>query len=348
MLAECYNYGLNNVQKNRSEAIRLYDLASKEGDMDSSFYLGDLTFKNKDNKSIEKPIFFYKLAIKQGNDDINEMIKQLLVKQQNAQNLLKLYAKFERICARQYYGLAQINSLIYTQSPTHYPPSNKQFYLTHGVKIHTTSWWGQFYRCVPKGLKDNDSNMKALFNFDRLGAVKGYPQSQFYLAESYQFGIGVEKNIEQALHFYQLASQQWDVDATLRLANFREGENQLIEAIQLYQLAKKQAYALALFRFGQCHLQRGSNNLAILCYELAAKEGCDLAEFELGLCYAVGKGVEKNPKEAIKWYQLARHKGNKNAQVCVAEAYLSGEILRKDINEARYLMQISHIRYTPI
>lgn len=52
-----------------------------------------------------------------------------------------------------------------------------------------------------------------LFNQLQGQAILGDPSAQFDVAVMYQYGIGTDKNIEQALKFYQLAATQQDLQA---------------------------------------------------------------------------------------------------------------------------------------
>src|SRR5689334_1073322 len=49
----------------------------------------------------------------------------------------------------------------------------------------------------------------------------------------------------------------------------------------------------------------------------ADKEHSD-AQFNLGNCYYYGFGVEKDFKEAVKWFQLSAEQGNSYAQILLA------------------------------
>ncbi|MDI3503220.1 MAG: uncharacterized protein PWP64_156, partial [Candidatus Cloacimonadota bacterium] len=38
------------------------------------------------------------------------------------------------------------------------------------------------------------------------------------------------------------------------------------------------------------------------------------AQYILGVCYDIGEGVDKNPKQAVYWYEKAANQGNAEAQ----------------------------------
>jgi len=58
------------------------------------------------------------------------------------------------------------------------------------------------------------------------------------------------------------------------------------------------------------------------------------AQYFLGRLYADGRGVEKSPEEAAKWFRKAAEKGVQEAQFRLAGAYERGEGVPKDLEYA--------------
>ena len=65
-----------------------------------------------------------------------------------------------------------------------------------------------------------------------------------------------------------------------------------------------------------------------------AENGDINAQFELGRCYDWGTGVEKNGKEAFKWYMKSAEKGHSGAQNNIGICYERGTGVEKDEAEA--------------
>ena len=57
-------------------------------------------------------------------------------------------------------------------------------------------------------------------------------------------------------------------------------------------------------------------------------------QFALGWCYYEGYGVEKDPREAVKWYRKAAEQGHATAQVGLGWCYYEGGGVEKDPREA--------------
>ena len=93
------------------------------------------------------------------------------------------------------------------------------------------------------------------------------------LGERYEEGDGVELDIAQAIHWYRLAAEQGDEDASERAEELEEH----LEEIELW--------------------------------ELAAEQGDAEAMYKLGDAYDYGMYVKHDLEQAIKWYQLAEEHG---------------------------------------
>lgn len=65
-----------------------------------------------------------------------------------------------------------------------------------------------------------------------------------------------------------------------------------------------------------------------------AEAGNPEAQFNLGKCFYNGDGVEKDLKEAVKWYRKAAEQGNGNAQNNLGFCYRFGYGVEKDYFEA--------------
>jgi hypothetical protein len=63
---------------------------------------------------------------------------------------------------------------------------------------------------------------------------------------------------------------------------------------------------------------------ALKWYRLAAEQGNAFAQSEIGVMYMDGVGVDQDYKEAIKWYQLAAEQGYAGAQRLLARMYKLG------------------------
>ena len=69
-------------------------------------------------------------------------------------------------------------------------------------------------------------------------------------------------------------------------------------------------------------------------FRKAAEQGDANAQFNLGICYYDGKGVAKNPAEAVKWFRKAAEQGDARAQVQLGVCYEGGAGVTRNHFEA--------------
>jgi Leucine-rich repeat (LRR) protein len=73
---------------------------------------------------------------------------------------------------------------------------------------------------------------------------------------------------------------------------------------------------------------------ALKWYRKAAEQGQADAQINLGWLYANGVGVEKNEREALKWYRKAAEQGQADAQINLGWLYANGVGVEKNEREA--------------
>ena len=71
----------------------------------------------------------------------------------------------------------------------------------------------------------------------------------------------------------------------------------------------------------------------VLAKELAEK-GDAVAQTSIGFMYANGQGVERDEKEAVKWYSKAAEQDHTPAQFFLGFMYVKGRGVEKDDREA--------------
>ncbi len=114
-------------------------------------------------------------------------------------------------------------------------------------------------------------------------AQAGEAMAQLNLGAAYDNGIGVARDVDKALHWYQKAAEQGVAEAQFNLAHLLVAEEM-------------------------------SAVLAAEWMHRAAAQGMTDAEYLLGVIYAEGIGVEMNKAEARRWLDKAAAKGHEEAQ----------------------------------
>ena len=119
---------------------------------------------------------------------------------------------------------------------------------------------------------------------------------EYLMGMMYEYGYGVEADIQEALRWYRSAADQ----------GLAQAQNSLgfmyILGLGVKRDAERAAYWL------QC----------------AAEQSHSGAQTNLGVLYTNGQGVEKDEEEALYWFRSAARNGNIQAQKILTSAYSKG------------------------
>jgi TPR repeat protein len=148
-------------------------------------------------------------------------------------------------------------------------------------------------------------------------ALAGDTKSQLRMGLAYEFGDGVEKDVDKAMHWYRIAADRGDPVAQTDLGYFYEtganGPKDPAEAAKWYMRAALSGFTRAKFNLGVLYLagtgvQRSAAEAAHWIGE-AAEDGCPSALASLSYLYANGMGVPRDPQRAT---ELSRRAARKN------------------------------------
>ena len=191
------------------------------------------------------------------------------------------------------------------------------------------------------------------FDWYRQAAEKGHAAAMYNLGVMYAHGKGVERNMPRAIEWYRRCADLGDADAMNNLGVIYEAGQGIAQSLggaaKWYRQAAGKGHAEAMANLGRLYesgrglLQdrqqarswyekaaaRGSgnamNSLGLLSEEnrddAAAvgwyRKAADLnhagAMGNLGYCYEVGRGVDRNMDEALRYYRKAADLGSRFA-----------------------------------
>ncbi len=120
-------------------------------------------------------------------------------------------------------------------------------------------------------------------------------ETQFLLGMAYANGIGVEKNMGEALSYLKMAAQQGQALASCHLGNW------------YYNASCSAGFS------------KGKKKKVFNLWCAAAEQGVAEAQRNLGCAYYEGYGVQENYEEAIRWWEKAADGHDKYAQVFLIE-----------------------------
>lgn len=128
----------------------------------------------------------------------------------------------------------------------------------------------------------------------RQQAEQGDAWSQLNLGAAYDNGMGVARDIEQALHWYRKAAEQGLAEAQFNLAHLLVSEE--ISSVAAAEWMGK-----------------------------AAAQGMADAQYLMGVIYAEGIGVAVDDEKAVAWLQQAVAQGQQEAARYLKENYRIGD-----------------------
>lgn len=183
-------------------------------------------------------------------------------------------------------------------------------------------------------------------------ARKGQSNAQFNLGLILEQGIGVKKNLSQAVFWYRKAAAQGHTIAQYNYAtmlHFGKGTGKdETEAAKWYELAARKGHIVAQSSLAYLYLQHSQSSFrntskAAYWYNKAAKLGYPEAQFNLGLLYASGRGLSQDYIQAYAWFDLAYLNKYKNALKSRNSA--ASRLDQKQIKDAMQLSKTLHQLY---
>ena len=156
-------------------------------------------------------------------------------------------------------------------------------------------------------------------------AYSGHTEAQYQLGWFYENGKGVERDYNQAMHWYKKAAERGHVGAMFALGQCYEEicieEVDRFEAYQWYFKAAEQGHVGAKYKLGFLYSKNGQAWTEYVqefkWYYQAAEKGYVEAQFFLGKLYLAQEekeDVERNLKKAVRWLSRAALRGHPAAQ----------------------------------
>ena len=183
-------------------------------------------------------------------------------------------------------------------------------------------------------------------------AEQGFGFAQIILAQRYEQGDGVEKDLAKARSLYEAALPGFPVRAKAGLDRIDAPELQAaIDALHKNDLAAAIDKALLLAQRGNVRAQSivGSAYLTSkppnfdAAHEWLSKsaEAGDIdAQFQLAILYSTGGGsIAANRTEAARWWQTCADRGDGGCAEFLGLAYAIGRGVPKDLQKARALLE---------
>lgn len=164
---------------------------------------------------------------------------------------------------------------------------------------------GNYYYLGNGVQKDSSESIR----YYKLAADQGHADAQFFLGDVYRNGFlyGIKDDLKESFKWYKLAAEHGHVEAQYRLAiTYELGRGvdcDAEQAIRWYKISAEQGYLKAIHVLAYASIADKRESLKWKM--LAAAKGTADAAYEVGVAYEIGQGVDKDEREAIKYYKLA-------------------------------------------
>ncbi len=166
-----------------------------------------------------------------------------------------------------------------------------------------------------------EANPAEAVRWYRQAAEQNHDDGLFHLGRAYENGIGVSRDLNRARTYYSKAANVGSSGARDALANLgREPE----------AATPRQAD----FDEGKRLYKAGDYAGAARVFMNLAEQGDPRAQLQIGYQYNYGEGLNKNAREAAKWYRRAAEQGNAAAQSNLGSLYEEGQGVEEDWVEA--------------
>jgi uncharacterized protein len=191
-------------------------------------------------------------------------------------------------------------------------------------------------------------------------ANSGNPKAQFEVGYYFENGlirnnqIIVSPNLETSFQWYQKASQNGDIDAMSRYADFLSGgygcELDYNAAIAVYADAIEGGSTIALENLGMTYRDLGDYKKAFHYYSLFQQMEETDCSLTMALCYYYGIGTDFDFERCVEILNnISEDVFQKNSQSEIDEAnyllgklYFEGKILEKSVVKARYYLNLAN------
>lgn len=178
--------------------------------------------------------------------------------------------------------------------------------------------------------KDYEKSFKQYF----LSATNdAYPPAQYCVGWAHQYGYGVSKNIEMALHWYTLAADNgWHISFIgLGCYYYNSRPKNLELAHKWFSKGLVLKCKHSQCNLGLIHYERKEYREAESLFILSATQGNLFACRQL---YELYNGPLKDPIQAIHYLTMVAQSGEHKAQEELSTIYLNGRGVPIDLNEA--------------
>ena len=153
--------------------------------------------------------------------------------------------------------------------------------------------------------KISENVEKEYFEMNLNAAKNGLVESMRELARLYLNGVGVERNLDEAIKCFEKANGEGDESSDLALgkiySDYSEYKN-TEKAIFYLSKAMEKNNINALKKLAEIYKLQNDFEKMFECYQQGANLGNDVCMCEVAYCYFFGRGVPQDDLKALDWF----------------------------------------------
>ena len=175
-------------------------------------------------------------------------------------------------------------------------------------------------------------------------AIQNHSGAQYELAVRYEDGIGITKNLYEALRWYKEAADNGNADAAYKMGEFYF-DRQPYLALKYLNFSLNAGNKDAVSLLGELYITDSSVKdvgKAIEILQKAASNGDLDSCFVLGELYRKEETIRNN-EIAFKYYEYAAGKKHVKSMYAIAECFKYGIGTKKNVNSANYYYEMANI-----
>lgn len=183
-------------------------------------------------------------------------------------------------------------------------------------------------------------NITMLKQKEDLAEKKGEAIGAIVAGICYKDGKGVKKDVNRAIHFFEIAAKANSVEAYKELGFIYQRAKKGEEALKWFALAADKGDMISAYQYAKVVLTSngtvGNEQTAMAYLIKAAEGGVAQAQCDLGQAYYKGSNITKDATAAVNWFRKAAGSGWALAQWNLAMCLIDGNGTAKNYDEALY------------
>lgn len=357
-----YDGDYDSDEKDFERAVDWYQKAADKGMTEAQYKLGQCYFNGEGVKEDKEKAFRLYIKASEGNKDYEGYPKA-----QNKLAICYMYGygtskddqkglKWFQTAAENGYAAAQCNlgETYRTGGLGLEIDENKAFkwYQKAADQGYAKAKFWEAFLIVNKDieLEEGNSAQKAFSLFQEAAAqaeqaAEGEIWGEgavWWLAWSYQYGVGTEENYDLAREWYEKGATAGSAISQYNVATMYENgwgcDRNIDTAIEWYTKSAEQDRLSAQRDLGKCYLLHSTEEdhyeKAFIWLQKAAEREDQEAQYWLAKIYYHGWGQEEDDHKAMKWFELASQNGSVDAKYMLGVMFEKGYGTDVNINKA--------------